>query len=182
MLALSLTAELNGCATISDPLRSSSFSKSNIGGSVTDFQPVDTAENPYYYSFKVQCTSCREVHANWVGVSRFETHDMSGSRGESNFVWRCKNCKRESAASIKTAPKPYTAETASTRINVIEIDCRGCEFVEFRPDGTFQATGTDSNTKFPSIEFDESSEWYDYDEKAGEEVSVKECRWEIRRA
>ena len=25
---------------------------------------------------------------------------MSGSRGEANFVWRCKNCKRESSASI----------------------------------------------------------------------------------
>ncbi len=38
--------------------------------SVTDLVPTDTAENPYYYTFKVQCTSCREVHANWVGVTR----------------------------------------------------------------------------------------------------------------
>lgn len=22
-----------------------------------------------------------------------ETNEMSGSRGEANFVWRCKNCK-----------------------------------------------------------------------------------------
>jgi hypothetical protein len=68
--------------------------------------------------FKVQCTSCRETHANYVGVNRFvsipsdsiaeqlsrasfpdtctayqETNDMSGSRGEANFVWKCKNCK-----------------------------------------------------------------------------------------
>ena len=38
---------------------------------VTDLQPEDTEENPFYYTFKVQCTSCREVHPNWVSVSRF---------------------------------------------------------------------------------------------------------------
>lgn len=37
---------------------------------VTDLTPTDTADTPYYYTFKVQCTSCRETHANWVGVSR----------------------------------------------------------------------------------------------------------------
>lgn len=72
MLALALTAELNG---------------------VTNLRPDDTAENPYYYSFRVQCTSCREIHPNWVQVSRFEENELSGSRGEANFVWRCKSCK-----------------------------------------------------------------------------------------
>ena len=38
---------------------------------VTDLQPVDTAEDPYFFTFKVQCTSCREVHPNWINVSRF---------------------------------------------------------------------------------------------------------------
>lgn len=39
--------------------------------SVTDLRPNDTIEEPYFYTFKVQCTSCREVHPNWVNVSRF---------------------------------------------------------------------------------------------------------------
>lgn len=60
---------------------------------VTDLLPIDTEEAPFYYTFKVQCTSCREVHPNWVSVSRFENNEISGSRGEANFVWRCKNCK-----------------------------------------------------------------------------------------
>lgn len=38
--------------------------------SVTDLKPLDTPDSPYYYTFKVQCTSCREVHANWVGINR----------------------------------------------------------------------------------------------------------------
>jgi len=84
--------------------------------SVTDLRPDDTAESPYLYTFKVQCTSCREIHPNWVSVSRFvrtialpsqrpqseatqltckhqDQNELSGSRGEANFVWRCRNCK-----------------------------------------------------------------------------------------
>ena len=41
--------------------------------------------------------------------------------------------------------------------------------------------GTDSGTKFTGVDLAEG-EWYDYDEKAGEEVSVKEVKWEISRS
>jgi hypothetical protein len=50
VLALALTAELNG---------------------VTDLRPLDTEDSPYHYTFKVQCTSCRETHPNWVTTTRF---------------------------------------------------------------------------------------------------------------
>lgn len=39
--------------------------------SVTDLQPNDTAEDPFFYMFRVQCTGCRETHPNWVSISRF---------------------------------------------------------------------------------------------------------------
>ena len=38
---------------------------------VNNLAPVDDSENPFYYTFRVQCTSCREIHPNWVSVSRF---------------------------------------------------------------------------------------------------------------
>lgn len=38
---------------------------------VTELLPLDTAEEPFFYTFKVQCTSCREIHPNWVSISRF---------------------------------------------------------------------------------------------------------------
>jgi hypothetical protein len=41
---------------------------------VTDLQPEDSAATPFYYTFKVQCTSCREIHPNWVSVSRFVSY------------------------------------------------------------------------------------------------------------
>ncbi|KAF2152311.1 DUF866-domain-containing protein [Myriangium duriaei CBS 260.36] len=160
MLALALKADLEG---------------------VTDLRPLDTEESPFYYTFKVQCTSCRETHPNWVAFNRFEENELSGSRGEANFVWRCKNCKREHSASIKEAPKVYEAQAPAKAKNIIELDCRGLEFVEFKADGDWLATGAESGTKFTGIDLTEG-EWFDYDEKTSEEVSIKDIKWEIRRA
>ena len=47
--------------------------------------------------------------------------------------------------------------------------------------GEWIAKGLDSTTKFVAIDLQEG-EWFDYDEKAGEEVSIKDVKWEIRRA
>lgn len=47
--------------------------------------------------------------------------------------------------------------------------------------GEWKATGPESGTKFSGIDLTEG-EWYDYDEKAGEEVSVTNVKWQIRRA
>lgn len=43
------------------------------------------------------------------------------------------------------------------------------------------AVGEESGTKFSSIDLTES-EWFDYDEKAGEEVSITTLKFDIRRA
>ncbi|KAF2003222.1 DUF866-domain-containing protein [Amniculicola lignicola CBS 123094] len=160
MLALALTAELNG---------------------VTDLRPSDAEDAPFFYTFKVQCTSCRETHPNFVTMNRFEKHDMSGSKGDANFVWKCKNCKREHSANIRAAPASYPHSDPAKIQNILEFDCRGLEFTEFKAEGHFLATGLESNTKFSGIELDEG-EWFDYDEKAGEEVSITNVKWEIRRA
>ncbi|RDA88465.1 hypothetical protein CP532_6670 [Ophiocordyceps camponoti-leonardi (nom. inval.)] len=142
--------------------------KAELAG-VTKLRPIDTKESPFWYMFKVQCTSCRETHSNFVGVNRFEANEMSGSRGEANFVWRCKNCKRESSASIKSAPVPYEHAEPPKAQRILEFDCRGLEFTEFMPEGQWLADGIDSGTKFTGIELVEG-EWFDYDEKAGEET------------
>jgi len=41
--------------------------------------------------------------------------------------------------------------------------------------------GTESNTKFSAIDLTEG-DWYDYDEKAGDEVSIKDLEWAIKKA
>lgn len=47
--------------------------------------------------------------------------------------------------------------------------------------GDFEAKGAESGTKFASIDLSEG-EWFEYDEKAGEEVSITNVKWQIRRA
>ena len=47
--------------------------------------------------------------------------------------------------------------------------------------GEFLATGAESGTKFTGVELTEG-EWFDYDEKAGEEVSITNVKWQVRRA
>lgn len=92
-------------------------------------------------------------------------------------------------------------------MNILTMDCRGLEFIDFKADvslstyssnrkhqsdvaerltrycqkGEFKAKGIESNTPFAAIDLSEG-EWYDYDDKAGEEVSIKDIKWEIRRA
>lgn len=69
MLSLLLSAELSGCVSYSTPLRTRITPNSCTR--VKDLRPTDTEEEPYYYTFKVQCTSCRETHPNWVSFNRF---------------------------------------------------------------------------------------------------------------
>ncbi|KAF7542650.1 hypothetical protein G7Z17_g11393 [Cylindrodendrum hubeiense] len=125
---------------------------------VTNLRPDDTQDNPFWYMFKVQCTSCRETHANYIGVNRF----------------------RESTASIKAAPVAYEQGEPPKSQKILEFDCRGLEFTEFKAEGDWLADGLETTTKFTGIELVDG-EWYDYDEKAGDEVSIKEIKWEIRR-
>ncbi|THY01527.1 DUF866-domain-containing protein [Aureobasidium pullulans] len=168
MLALTLTAELNG---------------------VTDLAPIDTEDSPFYYTFKVQCTSCREVHPNWVsrrGQLRLEVQELQGWFAHMAFSKAevLTQPQREHSATIKEAPKAYAQNDTPKSQKIIEIDCRGLEFVEFKPDyiqGEWKATGIDSNTKFDAIDLTEG-DWYDYDEKASEEVSIQGQKWEIKRA
>ncbi|QSZ36332.1 hypothetical protein DSL72_007458 [Monilinia vaccinii-corymbosi] len=153
MLTLTLTADLSG---------------------VNELIPDDSAEKNFWYTFKIQCVSCRETHPNFININRFEANDMSGSRGEANFVWKCKFCKKESSASVISAPVAYQAASPPTRQKILEFDCRGLEL------GEWLAVGTESGTKFTAIDLGDA-EWYDYDDKSGEEVSIKDLKWEIRR-
>ncbi|KAJ5740253.1 hypothetical protein N7493_000125 [Penicillium malachiteum] len=160
MLSLVLQAELEG---------------------VTALRPTDTEENPYFYTFKVQCSSCRETHPNWVSFNRFEQHEIPGSRGEANFVWKCRLCTKTHSASITVGPHTFEAEGKKGGQKIIEMDCRGLEFVDFKADGEWEAKGTESSTPFAGIDLMEG-EWYDYDEKSSEEVSIKDITWTVGRA
>lgn len=146
---------------------------------VTDLEPVDTPESPYEYTFTIECTKCREVHAKPVTINRFEQHEIDSSRGEASFVFRCKNCKSEHSANISRTPAKVAENDKWTKI--LELDCRGLEVKEFIPEGRWQCVGSETNTPFTEVDL-EDGEWYDYDEKAGSEVSVTDVSYDIARS
>ncbi|ORY85659.1 hypothetical protein BCR37DRAFT_391424 [Protomyces lactucae-debilis] len=157
------------------------FLKATLDG-VTDLQPDIPADTPeeYYYSFQVQCVSCRETHPNHVAVSRHEQNEMQGSRGESNFVWKCRNCGRESSANIEGPPAACPLEQSGKKVKMLVFETRGCEFVGFKADGDWMCKGENGKSTFGAIDLGEG-EWYDYDDNAGAEVSITEVEWSIER-
>jgi len=85
---------------------------------------------------------------------------------------------------ILTVPVPYTAEESQSKHKMVEFECRGCEFTKFHPDssqGSWSCAGTESGTKFSSVDVQEF-EWYDYDGKAGEEVTITNIVFALERA
>lgn len=152
---------------------------------LTDLQ-VDDPMN-YQYFFKVKCSSCHEVHHNWMAICRSEEYPLSGSKGSANLVWKCQLCKREASASFTDeTPKamPVYTKAASQQHKwerLCTVECRGCEFVEYDLRGEWNCKGAESQTEFKGIEFDDG-EWHDYDEKSGVPVSVTGVQTEIVRA
>jgi len=112
-----------------------------------------------------------------IRCGRRKLHGVQLSEKANDLVYT----QREHSANITGPPKAYEHSEPAKKVNILEFDCRGLEFTEFKPEGEWLAEGVDSNTKFTSIDLSEG-EWFDYDEKAGDEVSIKELKWEIRRA
>jgi hypothetical protein len=90
-------------------------------------------------------------------------------------MFRCKFCKRQGTATIKITGKSYTIEDNGKAVRMADVDIRGLDLTEFKADGKFQCIG-DKGTKFEEVDL-EDNEWFDYDEKAGQEVSVTEVQW-----
>ncbi|KAJ7293491.1 hypothetical protein C8J57DRAFT_1269168 [Mycena rebaudengoi] len=142
---------------------------------VTSLEP----QEDFDFFFKVKCNSCHETHPKDVSLNRKEERELSGSKGNTaNFVWRCGSCKRESSAKFDAsyALQAYKAENAQFA-PLLQIECRGLEFVGFDPRGIWKCIGT-KGTVFPDVDLEEG-EWNDYDEKAALPVGVSdfESRW-----
>ncbi|KDE04429.1 hypothetical protein MVLG_05144 [Microbotryum lychnidis-dioicae p1A1 Lamole] len=144
----------------------------------------------FNWMFRVQCGSCREEHPNWIGIDATESHEISGSRGEANFVWRCTMCKREHTInfdpSFNRSKAFYTFDQSESQkfATIAILECRGCEIVKFDPKGIWHCKGVNSGTVFDEVELELSNPdgWTDYDEKASEPVGVSEFESKIERA
>ncbi|CDO95788.1 unnamed protein product [Kluyveromyces dobzhanskii CBS 2104] len=164
--------------------------------------PKDTEQSPAEYTFRLVCTNCREDHDAPIRVNRFESHDMPGSKGKASFVMKCKFCGQECSINLTRTKEDLNNLDEETNLELIEqtkkdrkknglksvpieqalwlgLDCRGCEVTKFETaDTTFVAELVSKK----EIEFqfeDDENEWYDYDEDAGEVVSVVDMQFDV---
>ena len=66
-----------------------------------------------------------------VRIARFELSHPQSKRQSLTFLVLF---QRESNATIKAAPTVYEQKSPAKPKNLIEIDCRGLEFTDFKPD------------------------------------------------
>lgn len=143
---------------------------------VAGLEPVDTPQDQFEYMFTIECTKCRTTHHKNIGINQYQTYELD-KKGVANFIYRCKECKSELNASIERVKGNVQESNEWTKL--LSIDARGVEFKLFVPEGKFTVKGL-KGSEF-ELELEEG-EWYDYDDKTGEEVSVTEVEWRIERS
>ncbi|KAL8622458.1 hypothetical protein ACOMHN_034123 [Nucella lapillus] len=134
----------------------------------------------FLWFMKLKCNNCGEETPDFITCSLTDFSPLSGGRGHASVVIKCKLCKRENSIDIlKDSLAAYEIDDASCQKfkTIVKFDCRGVSPEEFSPRAGWIAEGVESNTPF-EIDLTQR-EWYDYDEKAGEQVSVNEVEFQF---
>lgn len=149
----------------------------------------------------IECTSCHEAHPKPVALEPSHQADLQRSRGTANLVVHCPSCRRENSASFVVrqpgsrkdpAPgevSPWTpvvsdADHTMGWHTLCTIDFRGMQPLATPIDAlltdssSWTCRGAESSTLFTDVQF-EDGEWHDYDDQAGDEVSITDVqvRW-----
>ncbi|KAI9218597.1 hypothetical protein BC828DRAFT_388149 [Blastocladiella britannica] len=152
LLGLFLSAELEGIVSLSVPVNAD-------------------------WSLTVRCGSCNEINPAHVVVSPTESSSISGSRGEANLVMRCKFCKREGSINVVVPSSGPTAANWAEDQPLVVLECRGIDVTEWHAmDGWTVAS---ESGKWSDVDL--SEDWVEYDEKAGEPISISDVRTTVKR-
>lgn len=143
---------------------------------VTGLQPVDTMAYPFDYKFIVKCTGCKTEHNNPVEMNRFDKFEITGFRREANFLFKCRECRRERYATLTRLPNKIDQDGCQTPI--LKISTHGIELLEFIPDDQFECQSSLSQRVIQEIGLEEG-EWYDFDEEGNGDVGIHDVKWEI---
>ncbi|XP_020892280.1 UPF0587 protein v1g245604 [Exaiptasia diaphana] len=138
---------------------------------ITNIRPEG---DDFRWYLKVKCLNCGEETKQWVYLCAMESLPIKGSRGNANYVSKCKLCGRENSIDIvKDSVKEYTADDSNQFKTMVTFDCRGVEPTAFSPRTGFVAEGAETTSKFTDINLSDL-DWSDYDEKAEASVGIYE--------
>nr|KAG5710268.1 hypothetical protein BaRGS_008984 [Batillaria attramentaria] len=132
----------------------------------------------FRWYMKLKCENCGEETPEFIYCTLTDNYPLTGGRGHASLVLKCKLCKRENSIDIlKDSLAAYTDDDAGKFKTIVKFDCRGVSPTEFSPRVGWTAEGLESGTPF-TVNLTEK-EWYDYDEKAGESVSITEVKFQF---
>jgi hypothetical protein len=102
---------------------------------VTDFR-IESVDNFIWY-LKIDCTKCHTQSDKFHDITLQESSSIAGSRGEANFLIKCKFCSQEGNLNIEPI-KPsatYTSDDSDNHVfkTFVVFDCRGIEPVDWQP-------------------------------------------------
>ena len=129
------------------------------------------------WHFKTKCTHCNENAENVIYFNCVEKTKIEGSKGEANFIAKCKLCERPGSIEyVNNSIKPYTKSEQWQTIAVFE--CRNIEITEFVAGNEMKAQGSenDGDTIFDEIDLANEPDWAGYDEKGDCAVGVYEFK------
>ncbi|BHF77527.1 hypothetical protein SprV_0902794800 [Sparganum proliferum] len=131
---------------------------------------------PYGSDFRwyiqVKCTSCNEVHEDWVYLCEGDRVPLKGSRSSTNLKLKCKFCSRENSADIVPGSvSPYTDDSSEKFSRMMRLDCRGLQPLAFSPRVGWRVTSSVSSRVFEDVDLGQG-DWTDYDDEGDQCVGV----------
>eukprot|EP00352_Strombidinopsis_acuminata_P003098 CAMPEP_0176383982 /NCGR_PEP_ID=MMETSP0126-20121128/33945_1 /TAXON_ID=141414 ORGANISM="Strombidinopsis acuminatum, Strain SPMC142" /NCGR_SAMPLE_ID=MMETSP0126 /ASSEMBLY_ACC=CAM_ASM_000229 /LENGTH=108 /DNA_ID=CAMNT_0017749389 /DNA_START=164 /DNA_END=490 /DNA_ORIENTATION=+ len=107
--------------------------------------------------------------------------EMPNSRGEANYVAKCKLCERTGSIEyVNNSWKTYSDENEQFK-PIVTLECRGIEPIEFLPSNGFACKGKDTETEFDEVDLTDQ-DWAEFDEEGDCAVGIYEFKSKIERA
>ncbi|BFY99211.1 hypothetical protein BsWGS_02251 [Bradybaena similaris] len=148
-----------------------------ISAQLENIEYLKAVGDDFRWYMKLSCTSCGEETPEFVYCSKEEKSPLTGGRGEASLVLKCKLCKRENSLDIiQGSEAPYTSEQSGQFGTIVAFDVRGVSPTDFSPRVGWEVKSQESSTVFPDVDL-KDLEWFDYDEKAAQSVSITEFKY-----
>jgi hypothetical protein len=139
------------------------------------------------WKLRIRCSSCQEENKNPIWLDRSEElKAIPGSRGEAHVIVKCKLCAKianltmlqdiKSVPRIKGSFAVADGEPSEWQTLAV-VECRGCTVVSWALQG-MEWVAKNENTEFDPTELDD--DFYDFDEKTDNEVSITEIRTRVK--
>jgi len=119
-----------------------------------------------------------------VYVDGSEEHELPGSRGTAHFAMKwSKDSKHMASVNVEKELKGViqqgvTSDDQGAYVPLVGFECRGIEPIAWHPENEFVVQGVSGQT-WEDVDLSEK-EWFEYDEKSGESVSVTDLDYEFR--